>query len=851
MKLIPWHMAPTAFLLAAAAALPAAAQSRAQEIAAGQQPSNRTSSVSVAAGARYQAGGLHPLLWGHNYRPLWTASITVPVLDLARYAGGLRAVGRGGGRQTTSLHLETTDGRKFSFRSVEKDAVRVLPPELQLSSIGHIWQDEVSAFFPGGSLLVPPLSRAAGVPFVEPRLFVMPDDPALGEYRAQFAGMLGTLEQWPTAPYDGSREVITTDSLMNRVLRNPAERVDSRSFLKARLLDLYIGDSDRGATQWLWLRRESGSRIVWQAFPIDRDYAFASYGGLMVDLIRRRYPKLVKFDGTYSDLYGLTIRSDRLDRRLLGELDWSTWDREAHALAACLTDSLIDASVQRLPSAYRAIEGPRLAQLLRERRDRLPWAARQLYLMFARDAEVYGTDQNDVVTATRGPGTLVLWIHSANQPYSVRHFASGDTKEVRLFLGAGVDSVTVTGSGGPGLRVIGDAGKKVVSNLAPSGSTRLYAPEPVALELKGSRPTAVNRRVYREPDSTLNAPAPRQSGKWFLYTPALQYNAEGGALMGVRSSFFTYGFRRNPYSTRLDLSAGYGTDAGRFGGAATLDLRREDSGVHFIFSGRASGADVRNFFGLGNETQQVATKSSYKVYGDDYQLSAAVAWPMGRQLSGKLGPVLRYTSTDFSRGGIISTTRPYGSGEFGAVGGQLGLVFDSRDVAAAATRGAHLAVEGTVYPAALDVQSAYGGVSGEASTYFTAPVSLRPTLALRAGGEKVWGTYPYTGAAFVGGNRTVRGLTAYRFQGDAAAYGNAELRLPLTRLNLLVPLRMGIFTLADVGRVWLKGESSNTWHSAFGAGVSLSFLNAGNTFTAAVARGDGQTGLYLGSGFMF
>jgi hypothetical protein len=89
------------------------------------------------------------------------------VLDLAGYAGGLRPVGRGGGRQTTSLHLETTDGRRFSFRSVEKDAIRVLPPDLQASSIGQIWQDEVSAFFPAGSLLVP---MAAGVPFVEPRV---------------------------------------------------------------------------------------------------------------------------------------------------------------------------------------------------------------------------------------------------------------------------------------------------------------------------------------------------------------------------------------------------------------------------------------------------------------------------------------------------------------------------------------------------------------------------------------------------------------------------------------------------------------------------------------------------------
>ena len=835
-------------LLAAATALPASAQSPAQTIATRQARSTETPNPSVIAGARYRAGGLHPVLWGQNYRALWTARIIVPMLDLSGYAGGLRPVGQGGGRQTSSLHLVTADGRQFSFRSVQKDGLRILPPELQASLVGRIWQDQVSAFFPAGSLIVPTLARAADVPVVAPRLFVMPDDPALGEFRSQFAGMLGTLEQWPTAPYDGASEVITTDALEQRVSQNPAERIDSRSFLRARLLDLYIGDSDRGATQWLWLKRENGGHIVWQALPVDRDYAFASYGGLMLDLIRRHYPKLVKFDGSYSSLYGLTIRADRIDRRLLGELDWSSWSSEAHALAGRLTDSLIDASVQQLPSQYRAIEGARLARLLRQRRDRLPQAARDFYRLLARDAEVYGTDRNEVVTATRDRGTLELSIQTGDGPYYTRRFASRDTKEVRLFLRGGVDTVTVTGSGGPGLRIIGESGTKVVSNVARRGWTAVYAPAPVAAVLKGSRPVVVDRRPYGKADSTLSA---RESGGWWWYTPAFQYNAERGALIGLQTSMFTYGFRRNPYATRLDVSAGYGTDAGRFGGAATLDLRRENSGVHFIVSGSASGADVRNFYGLGNETQRVAGKSFYKVYGDDYQLSAAVAWPMGRQLSGTLGPVVKYTSTDFSRGGMISITHPYGSGEFGSLGGQLGLAYDSRDFAADATRGAHVAVQGAVYPAAWDVQSTFGNVSGEASTYLTPSISLRPTLALRVGGEKVWGTYPYMAGASIGGNRTVRGLRANRFEGDGSAYGNAELRLPLTRVNLLVPFRLGVFTLADVGRVWLKGESSNTWHSAFGGGISLTFLNPGNTFTAAVAHGDGQTGLYLGSGFMF
>jgi outer membrane protein assembly factor BamA len=195
--------------------------------------------------------------------------------------------------------------------------------------------------------------------------------------------------------------------------------------------------------------------------------------------------------------------------------------------------------------------------------------------------------------------------------------------------------------------------------------------------------------------------------------------------------------------------------------------------------------------------------------------------------------------------------RPYGSGEFGELAGQAGLELDTRDVAAAPRRGTHVLFEGTLYPGGWDVDSTFGEVHGEAATYLTAPISLHPTLALRAGGRKVWGDFPYQDAAYVGGGSTVRGLSSHRFLGDASAYGNAELRLPLSHLNLLAPFELGIFGLADAGRVWVTGENSNTWHSAFGGGLSLAFLNAGNTFTVAVAHGDNQTSAYLSTGFMF
>jgi hemolysin activation/secretion protein len=155
-----------------------------------------------------------------------------------------------------------------------------------------------------------------------------------------------------------------------------------------------------------------------------------------------------------------------------------------------------------------------------------------------------------------------------------------------------------------------------------------------------------------------------------------------------------------------------------------------------------------------------------------------------------------------------------------------------------------------VYPEVWDVEDTFGEVHGELSTYLTADaLPLHPTLALRAAGKKVFGDFPFFEAAFVGGASTVRGLREQRYAGDAAVYGNAELRLALGRVVLLLPTEVGIFGLADAGRVFLEGESSSEIHTGFGGGLSLSFLTPANTLTFAFVRGEDRNGFYLRAGF--
>ena len=66
------------------------------------------------------------------------------------------------------------------------------------------------------------------------------------------------------------------------------------------------------------------------------------------------------------------------------------------------------------------------------------------------------------------------------------------------------------------------------------------------------------------------------------------------------------------------------------------------------------------------------------------------------------------------------------------------------------------------------------------------------------------------------------------------------------------PGEMGLFGLADVGRVWFDGEDSDKWHHAFGGGIWIGFLMQRNpTLTLGLARSDEGTLPYFRVGFAF
>src|SRR6476469_10108450 len=94
---------------------------------AAQKPTD--SAYKIIAAGNYQRSSFHQKLWGRNRRVEWTTRVRVPLLYLDSAFGGLHPYQQGGGNETKSLRLRSSDGKEFALRSINKSREDVVLPE--------------------------------------------------------------------------------------------------------------------------------------------------------------------------------------------------------------------------------------------------------------------------------------------------------------------------------------------------------------------------------------------------------------------------------------------------------------------------------------------------------------------------------------------------------------------------------------------------------------------------------------------------------------------------------------------------------------------------------------------------
>jgi len=827
-----------------------------------QGPAPGTDSVTVRASTRYEAGGLHRWIFGDNYRDLWATPIKVPVLDLRTFAGGLRPTELGGGKQTISLRFITPDSTEYTFRPVYKGKLDI-PDNFRNTIIHDLVMDARSASHPLGPLAAPPLMTAAGLLQAPPTLYVMPDDPRLGEFRKDFAGVLGTIEVQPDVDgtfFPKADKIISSDELLKRINDDPAERVDTRAVLTATMVDMLLNDNDRHAGQWKWLRRTVNGQ--WLPIARDRDKVFIGYEGALLGVARMAAPELVKFDTAIPAGADLFDNAIDFHRRLFSGLELSVWDSVAASVVRAATNSVLDATLATMPREY-ASSLPEIRAMLGARRDALRGAARAYYMALAKVVDVHGTDSADRATVVRsGDGFVDVSIQSGNSaPSYRRRFAASETQEIRLYLHNGDDVGTVTGSVGGSIpvRIIGGNRNNTITDASTVGGkgnpTHLYD----VGQVDG---------VMYEPDSVTRKKAETDEGALFFnripwinrfgyFEPPLRDHGTAIApVIGLRSGHglglvpkigiarYKYGFRKWPYASFVKGSVAYSTAIKGFDIALETDNRMESSGFHIPMTARMTQLEVVEFRGFGNDVP-LDEGSFYDVRQRAWSFHPAAALTLGRRSEVSLGPIVRYTSTDSTANRFISQSRNYGFGKFGQAGALLKLYYDTRNAPdTGRARGGFsfggsvtpplwgaLDLSASVYPGIWDASATYEDLSAVGYAFLTFPVLTKPVLALRAGGQKLFGDFPYFDAAFIGGSRSLRTEHKQRYAGDASLYGTAELRVPIAQFPLILPLDVGALGFVDMARVYVDGESDGGWHRGTGAGFWVGVVNPGTNIT--------------------
>jgi len=845
--------------VAVASAAPSLASAQAGLLSA--VPALKPESVTVVAGARYQAGALHRWFVGNTYRDLWTMPIRVPVLDRQTYFGGLHPTKEGGGMQTKSLRLETAAGAEYVFRLSDK-AETGTPKQLQHTVVNRFFQDAVSAMHPAAAEIAAPILEATGVLHPTAVLVVMPADSSLGKFSADFAGRLGMIEEYPNVPktilgFGGSTKIIDSDDLLHLMNKDAKEHVDARAFLTARLTDFLINDNDRHSGQWKWARLEAGPKTQWQPIARDRDHALIRYDGVLLRAAALAQATLVSFDNA-PNVPGLTWPRE-FDARLLSGLEKSVWDSVAVVIQGRVTEAVIDSAVRAMPVEYSA-SAPRLKAVLTGRRDALPKAATEYYRMLAARVTVHGTDSSDRATITRvSDGVVDVRLESEGKTFFNRRFVAGETSEILIDLHGGDDTALVTGTvqRSIALRIIGGNGTNTLIDSSTVGGERNAAHIYDAGTVSGvsyGPDTMFDRRAWEKTNGVLALPGADAGDR---YAPIVGISDRRGVGITPRIGVakYTYGFRRRPYESMIRLEGEYATQfrGGRV--AVVADRRLESSPIYFTAMARVSDFQVVNYNGFGNASSDSGSSNPYfAVHQRQWLFHPAVALAIGSTTNISLGPVVQHAVTDDARSPYLAATRPYGVGSFTQAALQLGARYEWRAAPDSDEHTHHrvlIEFDQLYFPAVMDVRSAFQETAVSIGTSVTIPLPTQPLFIIRTGGRKLYGDFPFYEGASIGGEGTTRYMDPQRYLGDASLYATTELRVPLAQFKFVVPLRMGVIGVAEAGRVYVGGNSPGGWHTRTGEGLWFGQGSASPIVTIMRTTEPGHTGIGLGLGLNF
>ncbi len=798
--------------------------------------SNILDSVELSAHAGFeQVGHLHRSLFGENYRKEWASPTKFKTIRISEINGGFTIIGRGGGHETRSLRLKDKNGNEWVLRSVEKYPDVLLPEPLRETFAKDILTDAMSAQHPYSALIVPVIAQAVHVPHAHPIIGVVAPDKELGIYSKTFVNRVCLLEE--REPLGKSDNFLKMFKELNEDNNNS---FDSTTFLRARLLDMYIGDWDRHGDQWRFFveKNSKGKRFV--PVPRDRDQALYINQGFFPSIAS--FPWIAPFlegfkPGIRNPATFLYFSTD-LNERFLNQFSYDEWMHITREFVAAVSDSVIEASLKQLPKSAYDIRHGELFKTLKARRDNLPRAMDVYYHFLNKIGFIQTTDKNELVEVTDAPDKgMKITIHKLSksgepkeQLFS-RIYDPSTTKEIRLFIAKGNDSIIINNKNAPiKLRIVGGDGTKKYHIIESNKKVQVYEKESNA-SFTGN---TGRFRKHLSNDTANTAIAPSNLRNVLTPLISMGYNLDDGFILGAGLRLIKQGFRKKPYASmqQLDVAHSFSTSAFRI--RYKGEWLKTFGNADFILKANVfAPINVQNFFGLGNETVFDKTgnyRIRYRTRFTFYNAEPAVRWGNKRETSISIGPSFQYYHFDslqnrdrFIELASHSSIGTYDSAIIAKDKGHAGIAIDfesdKRNNKLLPTWGSNFNFRIHGYTGLNTYSKSFVQLISEISFYKSVNPKSTIVLADRLGGGVTVGKTAFYQCLFLGGQGNLLGYRQYRFAGLHMIYNNFEVRVKLADLgSYILPGQFGLIGLYDIGRVWENNDHSSVWHSGYGGG---------------------------------
>lgn len=799
-------------------------------------------------------------LWGKKYRETYSVPVTAKTVNLDTLFGGLTPVRKGGGNQSKTLRLKTKEGNQYVMRAMKKNASQYIQSSIfkdqyvegkfKNTATEALVMDVFTGSYPYAPLIIPELSKAIGVYHLNPKLYYIPKQQALGGFNSEFGDELYLLEEHAS---DGNIElnelnfttnVISTADLLLELHSDESITIDESAYIKARLFDMLINDWDRHQDQWRWLAFNDNGKTIYKPLPRDRDQAFSKMSdGFVLGAAVRLIPPaklLRKYSDDLKDVKGFNMEAYPLDMAFIRSSYKDIWDKQVHLIQDNLTDEVIEKAFQSIPIEMNDKNIAFIKKTLKARKDNLQKISDSYFKLINKYAVITATNKDDLIKfECRENGSIVLSLfrkkNNTHELFINKIYDPKLTKEIWVYGLDDKDSFEVSGiSKKIKIRLIGgqnnddyqiENGKNIYIYDYKSKKNTVENVNNATVKL--SDDYDINTYDYKKLKTNTNQ-----------IIPIVGANPDDGLKIGVNDVYTMYGFERNPYTAKHQLKAAYYFATYGY----ELDYKGEFANVIgrlnlLVESNFQSANFSQNFFGYGNETVNndaiygmnynrvkvkdfgVAPSLVYKANG-----GSKIAFGISYQSIIVQDTEGRYVYNNPELPPIIFESNKY-------LGINSKFQFENYDNKAYPTTGMKTAIE-IGYTSRLD-DSKHNFVHLIPEISFNKKLisSGKLVLATQIKSRIIFNNnYEFYQAASIGGADGLRGFRNQRFTGQQSLFQNTDIRYTFNSLKTpVLPLRLGVYGSFDYGRIWIKDDDSNKWHNSYGGGF---FINGVELLTA-------------------